>query len=501
MDNATLPTCEALGIFTSTSLTCSSMQPARQQSSNLALRILVVDDELNIRTQLSLFLEAEGHHVVAHATIHEALIEASWQAFDLVFLDLRLGMDNGLDFIPRLIAESPWAKIVVITAYASIDTAVESMRRGAADYLPKPFTPAQVRVVTEKIAERRLLERRVEALQLALGNMDAESAMPTKNAAMARAIELASQVATSQATVLIRGENGTGKGRLARAIHDWSNRAAAPFATALCQTTSADVLDAEVFGLSMKDRQDSIVEAPGWVEFCEGGTLHLEEIGETPPSLQPKLLRLLRDREYERFNDFKMRRTNVRLIASTSIDLESEVRRGRFRTDLLLTLDVIRIDIPPLRQRVEDVGPLASRYLAHFARESHRSIGGFTPAAMAALEKHGWPGNVRELRNVVERAVLVCKQDEIGVEHLPSNLLNSPCNYTIGDLVPLEVIQDLHIRKVVSSTRTIASAANILGVHSATIIRRMKRFGKEVSPTVADPPSLDNGATVDRPAD
>jgi NtrC-family two-component system response regulator AlgB len=455
------------------------MSQLRPPPSNRSLRILVVDDELNIRTQLSLFLEAEGHHVVARGSIHEALVEASWQAFDLVFLDLRLGMDNGLDFIPRLIAESPWAKVVVITAYASIDTAVESMKRGAADYLPKPFSPAQVRLVTQKVAERRLLERQVEALQLALGGIDPEADLPTANPTMAMALELAKQVANSQATILIRGEIGTGKGRLARAIHAWSNRKDAPFATALCQTTTTDVLEAEIFGLSMKDRPDSLIESPGWVEFCDGGTLHLEEIGETPPSLQPKLLRLLRDREYERFNDFKMRQTNVRVVATTSIDLENAAQRGRFRQDLLLALDVIKIDLPPLRQRVEDIRLLATRYLAHFGRDSHRTIGGFTAPAMDALEKHAWPGNVRELRNVIERAVLICKGSEIGLEHLPPNLLNTPCSYAIGDLVPLEVIQDLHIRKVASSTSTIASAATILGVHRGTVVRRMRRFGND----------------------
>jgi two-component system, NtrC family, response regulator AlgB len=474
-----------------------------------ALRVLIVDDEANIRTQLSLFLEADGHRVVAHGNIHEALVEASWQAFDLVFLDVRLGLENGLNFIPRLLAESPWAKIVVITAYASIDTAVESMKRGAADYLAKPFSPAQVRLVTQKVAERRLLERRVEALQLALGGIDAEADLPTANPAMAGAIELARQVANSQATILIRGEIGTGRGRLARAIHAWSNRSAAPFARALCQTTATDVLDAEIFGLSLKDRPDSLSESPGWVEFCDGGTLHLEEIGETPPSLQPKLLRLLRDREYERHNDFKMRQTNVRVVATTSMDLENAVRRGRLRADLLLALEVIKIDLPPLRQRVEDIPQLAMRYLVYFTRESHRAIGGFTSAATDALQKHSWPGNVRELRNVIERAVLICKNDEIGIEHLPPNLLNSPCSYTIGDLVPLEVIQDLHIRKVVASTRTIASAANILGVHSGTVIRRMKRFGNEAGPAAPELQSSENngassgatkGAASDGPA-
>jgi NtrC-family two-component system response regulator AlgB len=445
--------------------------------TNLSLRVLVVDDESNIRTQLAIFLEAEGHQVVAHGTIHEALTEASWQSFDLVFLDVRLGLDNGLDYIPRLLVESPWAKIVVITAYASIETAVTAMKRGATDYLPKPFTPTQVRLVTEKIAQQRMLERRVQAMQQTLDGGDPEADMATNSPAMARAIELASKVAASQATVLIRGEIGTGKGRLAHAIHRWSSRSAAPYMPVHCRTHSAEVLDALIFGVSMKDRDADQGEWPGRLELCEGGTLHLQEIGELSPSLQPKLLRLLNDREFERFNDFKSRRADVRIIATSSIDLAREVRRGHFRPELLLSLEVVTIDLPPLRQRPDDVEPLALRYLAFFCRESRRHISGFTKDAIAVFQKHYWPGNVRELRNVVERAVLICKNDEIGIEHLPSNMLNPPAAVRVGDMVPLETIQDLHIRKVVASTRTIASAANILGVHTGTIMRRLKRFG------------------------
>jgi two-component system, NtrC family, response regulator AlgB len=439
------------------------------------LRILIVDDESNIRIQLSLCLEAAGHHVVGHGNIHDALAEASWQVFDLVFLDLRLGTDNGLDFIPRLLAENPWTRVVVITAYASVDTAVEAMKRGASDYLAKPFTPSQVDFVTRKVAERRLLERRVEALQVALGDMDPEADLATASPAMERALDLARQAATSQATVLIRGEPGTGKGRLARAIHGWSKRSKAPFATVHCQASVPDALDAEIFGLSLKEQRESAHEIPGWIHFCDGGTLLLEEVGDMPPSLQPKLLRLLRDKEYERFSDFKTRSANVRVIATTSVDLQHAVKHRRFLPELLLSLEVVHIDIPPLRQRPEDIHMLAMRYLTFFGRENHRTIAGFKPQAWEVLSKHSWPGNVRELRNVVERAVIMCKSEFIELEHLPPNLLTTPTAYSIGDLVPMETVQELHIRGVVASTRSIRSAAAVLGIHPDTIVRRLKR--------------------------
>jgi NtrC-family two-component system response regulator AlgB len=447
----------------------------RDSSPQSPLRILVVDDEANIRTQLSLCLESDQHQVICHGNIYDALTEASWQAIDLVFLDLRLGVDNGMDFIPRLLAESPWAKIVVITAYASIDTAVEAMKRGATDYLPKPFTPAQVRMVTEKVAQQRLLERKVEAIQRAFGELDPESDFPTNSAAMEKSLELARRVAASNAMILIRGELGTGKGRLARAIHAWSNRSEAPFSTIYCNTTNPDAFDAELFGVSRSDAPETAGGGAGRVEACAGGTLLLDEIGQTPLSLQPKLVRLLEDKEYERHNEFKTRKTDVRIVATSRLDLQHEQEQGRLRADLVLACETIRIDIPPLRQRAEDIPLLAGRYLVFFSRENHRSIAGFTSAAMEVLKEHIWPGNIREMRNVIERAVLLCKSDRIGIEHLPQNLLNSPSAHGVGDLVALETIEQLHIRKVVDSMPTLASAAAVLKMHPGTVVRRLKK--------------------------
>jgi NtrC-family two-component system response regulator AlgB len=459
----------------------------QSNSTTGTLRILIVDDEENIRLTLSLCLEADGHQVSTAGTVQAALVEVSQRAFDLIFLDLRLGLDNGLDLIPTLLAENPWSKIVVITAYASVETAVEAMKRGAADYLPKPFTPAQVQLVTEKVADRRKLEAKIESLQQALGR-DPEADFPTASATMRRTLEMARRVAASSATLLIRGEVGVGKGRLARAIHGWSGRAAGAYGSMSCHGVATDALEVELFGVSSHDAPSAPATRRGRAAFCDGGTLVLHEIADLPLSLQPKLLRLLHDKEYERANDLTARRADVRVVATTSVDLHEQARQGHFRPDLLLAVDVVTIEIPPLRDRPDDIRILAERFLAHFAKESGRNVAAFDRDASDALMKHSYPGNVRELRNLIERAVLLCDRDQISLEHLPPNLLNAEA-YRVGDLVSLEKISDLHIRRVLACTRNYEAAATVLGINSITLWRRRKRYGVKASPPANGHPS------------
>jgi two-component system, NtrC family, response regulator AlgB len=444
----------------------------------IPLRILVVDDEVNIQVTLSACLESDGHQVIARGNGRDALADAAKQAFDLIFLDLRLGTENGLDYIQPLLAFNTWAKIVVITAYASIETAVEAMRRGATDYLPKPFSPAQVELVTANVSERRRLELNVEALQAILGD-DPEADFPTASASMQRTLDLARQVASSSAPVLIIGEPGTGKGRLARAIHAWSARGRGTFAVASCQATSAEALDVELFGLTSETGGDAPPTKLGRVDFCGGGTLILDEIGSTPLSIQPKIERLLIDRQFERRDDFSPRDIDVRVLATTSIDLEDAVARKRFRQELLLALDVVRVEIPPLRSRPEDVRLLAERYLAFYARQNNRKVTQFSNDAMNAMAQHTWPGNQRELRNLVERAVILCPSEQIELKHFPPNFLNSLRNYQPGDLVPLGTIEDIHIRGVLAATGTVKSAASVLGVNYSTLWRRLRKNSSE----------------------
>ena len=444
---------------------------------NQPLNVLVVDDEVNIRKTLSMFLETEGHKVIAVSNFEDAIAEASQRSFELAFVDLRLGAESGLDLIPALLVATPWLKIIVITAYASIDTAVEAIRRGATDYIPKPFTPAQVKLAMQKVFELRTLEQKVTILQEDLGRLNPEIDFSSTSNAMQRAVNLARQVAPSDATILLRGENGTGKSVLARAIHTWSNRSVKPMSIVSCPSFSSDLLESELFGHIKGAFTGAIRDNPGRIAACEGGTLLLDEIGDLPLSLQPKLLRFVQDREYERVGDYTTRRANVRLITATNVDLEKAVKEGRFREDLFYRFNVIQIEIPPLRYRPDDVVVLAERLLAFYARNNHRSFLGFTKEALDALKRYSWPGNVRELRNIIERAVIISQADHIGVESLPASLRPVDSHTLIGDPVTLEKIEEQHIRRVLAATKSLQEAADILGIDQATLWRRRKKYG------------------------
>jgi NtrC-family two-component system response regulator AlgB len=436
-----------------------------------------VDDEMNIRKTLSICLETEGHKVIAVSNFQDALAEASRKSFDLAFVDLRLGAADGLDLIPPLLATTPWLKVIVVTAYASIDTAVEAMRRGATDYIPKPFTPVQVRLVVQKVFERRALEQKVAALQEDLGRLNPEIDFSSTSPAMERAINLARQAAPTDATILLRGESGTGKTALARAIHSWSNRSRKPLGIVSCPSFSSELLESELFGHIKGAFTGAIRDNPGRIAACEGGTLLLDEVGDLPMSLQPKLLRFVQEREYERVGDYTTRKADVRIIAATSVNLEKAVQEGRFREDLLYRLNVVQIEIPPLRERPDDITGLAERLLAFWGRNNHRPFLGFTEEALQALKRYHWPGNVRELNNVIERAAIFCRSNRVGIECFPSNLSTNVTPPNVGDPVSLEKIEEEHIRRILATAKSLQEASDILGIDQATLWRRRKKYG------------------------
>jgi NtrC-family two-component system response regulator AlgB len=454
------------------------MDPSRDvPAGREQLQILVVDDEPNIRRTLSVCLETEGHRVIGVSNVADAMAEAARSSFDLAFIDLRLGTDDGLDLIPALLGRSPWLKVIVITAYASIDTAVEAIRRGAADYIPKPFTPAQIGLAVRKVFEMRSLEQKLAALQEDLGREHPEIDFSSANPRMKKAIDMARQAASSEATILLRGESGTGKTVLARAIHGWSRRAVKAFRMVSCPSFSSELLESELFGHIKGAFTGAIRDNPGRIAASEGGTLFLDEISDLPLALQPKLLRFVQDKEYERVGDNVTRKADVRLLTATNIDLEAAVKEGRFREDLFYRLNVIQVEIPSLRERPEDLARLATKLLTFHARRNHLVFLGFSDEALSVLREYPWPGNIRELSNVIERAVILCRGERIGPEFLPPRLAASEERPEIGDAVSLEKIEEQHIRRILASTRSLQEAAKVLGIDQATLWRRRKKYG------------------------
>jgi len=442
-----------------------------------SLSILVVDDEINIRKTLAVCLETDGHRVVAVSNSQDAVSEAGRRSFDVAFVDLRLGTASGMDLIPALLSSSPWLKIIVITAYASIDTAVEAIRRGAADYIPKPFTPEQVRLAVEKASQVRRLEQQLDALQEDLKRSNPEVDLTTRTPAMQRVLDMARQVADSDATVLIRGESGTGKGILARAIHGWSRRSGKGLGVVSCPSLPSELLESELFGHAKGAFTGAVRDNPGRLAACDGGTLLLDEIGDLPVTLQPKLLRLIQEREYERIGDYRTRTADVRILATTNVDLEQAVKEGKFREDLFYRLNVVQLDIPPLRERVEDIVPLADHLLKFFGRAHHRSFHGFSEEAKEVLRQYPWPGNLRELRNAVERATILAPGNIVGIELLPDNVARVHKGEVPLEAKSLQEVEEQHIRRVLATAKTLQDAAEVLGIDQATLWRKRKQYG------------------------
>jgi NtrC-family two-component system response regulator AlgB len=442
-----------------------------------ALSVLVVDDERNIRTTLSLFLKELACSVATADCADAALAALVERPFDLVFLDLRLGQANGLDVIPKLLAERPGLSIVLITAYATIETAVEAIRRGAVDYLPKPFSPAQVRTVLEEVARRGSMLNRVATLEEQLRESVPEAELETASPRMHGVLELVTRAAASDVPVLLRGENGTGKGVLARWLHARGTRRDGPFVVVNCPTLSEELLASELFGHAQGAFTGAIRDQPGRVEAAEHGTLFLDEIGELSPPLQAKLLRFLQEKQFERIGENRTRTADVRIVAATNRDLEADVDAGRFREDLLYRLNVLEVHVPPLRERAEDILRLARHFVAFTARTARRPVPTLSPAAEQALLAYRWPGNVRELRNTVERAVILWPAQIVEPGALPERIAASTTVVPrLGGDFSLETIEREHILRVIARAPTLEEAARILDIESSTLWRKRKRY-------------------------
>jgi NtrC-family two-component system response regulator AlgB len=396
------------------------------------------------------------------------------QPCDLVFLDLRLGDESGLDVLPRLLAIRPGLDVVIVTAYSSVDSAVEAMRRGARDFIAKPFTPAQIRHLVERTLERRALAERANAFEARLVEAAPEATLETRSPPMTATLQTAARAAAHEVPVLLRGEPGTGKGVLARAVHDQSRRRDRPFVVVSCPAFSEERLVAELFG-----RAPPEPAGRGRLEEADGGTVFLDEIGELGPAVQARLLRFLQEGQLERVGEDVPRRVDVRIVTATQRDLDAAAAAGTFRQDLLYRLNVMELVVPPLRERPEDVLPLARRFVAFFAAQAGRPAPELSRAAESVLCAWRWPANVRELRNAIERALILAPGATIEPEVFPERMLGRPSGApTPGGDYTAEDVEREHVLRVIARTATLAEASRILGIDVTTLWRKRKRWGR-----------------------
>jgi two-component system response regulator AtoC len=386
------------------------------------MKVLVIDDEAGVRRTVSLILEDAGYDVSAASDGREGLSKALEEGSDLILCDVRMPHVDGLEFVERYRAEGGAGLVIVMTAYGSIELAIDAMKRGAYDYLPKPFDGDQVLLTIRKAEEREKLWREVARLR---HQVAAEKKYPDivgTSSAMVAAIELVDRVAPHPSTVLVTGESGTGKELFARLIHSSSPRSRAPFIPVNCGAIPENLLESELFGHKKGSFTSADSDRVGLFEEASGGTLLLDEIGELPQQLQVKLLRALQEGEIRRVGESTSREVDVRVVAATAKDLESEVKDKTFRSDLFYRINVLNIHLPPLRHRTEDIPALVRHFVSHYNDVLGLQITGFASNAMKAMLAYPWPGNVRELQNVVERALVLADGPEIEAEQLPPNV-------------------------------------------------------------------------------
>ncbi|HUF63846.1 MAG TPA: sigma-54 dependent transcriptional regulator [Verrucomicrobiales bacterium] len=447
------------------------------------MEMLIVDDDPLLRTATMQMAEDAGHDAEAAANGTVALTMIKESAYDLVLLDLQLGEENGLNLLPRIHELRKSTPVIILTANASIPAAVEAMRLGAIDFLEKPFSEELLGLALQKARNHRRLAQQVESLSEEISRQHPEPQFETSAPGMREALKILFRSADTEASILILGETGTGKSWVAREIHARSKRRKNPLVTINCPALSRELLESELFGHVKGAFTGAVRDAWGKVRAAEGGTLFLDEIGELPKEIQPKLLRLLQDREYERVGEATVRKADVRVVAATNRDLVESVRQGAFREDLYFRLNVISVTLPPMRERRDDLIRFAQSYLSFFASQYGRPAAEFSAEAMQTLLRHSWPGNLRELRNAVERAVILSQSSEIVPSDFPASMLCDGENGAAvveapqaGDLITMENLNQAHMRLILHQSKTLSEAARTLGIDHATLYRWRKKY-------------------------
>lgn len=446
-------------------------------------RILIVDDDPAHRTMLRTLLTAWGARVDEADDGARAIALSRETPFDLVLMDVMMPEVDGITALQAIKSYNPSIPILIMTAFSRIESAVEAVKSGAYDYLAKPLDFDVLQLTIERALDHASLRHENQTLKRQLVAFDAGGIIGS-SPAMQGLLDMLAMVAPSDATVLISGESGTGKELIARAIHANSRRNDGPFVAVNCAALSENLLESELFGHEKGAFTGADRRREGHFAHADGGTLFLDEIGEISPAMQVKLLRAIQEREFQRVGGDQSVRVDVRLVAATNKDLEKEVEAGRFRQDLYFRLNVVTLDMPPLRERVEDIPLLAAHFLARFSEKNHKQIKGFTPSAMGVLLKHAWPGNVRELENVVERAVVLLVGEYVSERELPPSLAGNAANAeeaapaaSLAGLSLDEVEKRAILQTLESCGGNKSEAARRLGVTRKTLHTKLARYG------------------------
>jgi DNA-binding NtrC family response regulator len=447
----------------------------------MSARVVIVDDEPRMAAVVAMALERDGHECERHVRAADALAAVEARGADVVVTDLKMPDMDGIELLRVLRARRPALPVILLTAHGSVPTAVAAMREGAFDYVAKPFDNDELRALVARALELSRLERENRELRRAVADRYAPESIVAESPRTTELLALVRRVARSRATVLIQGESGTGKELVARLLHFWSDRVAAPFVAVNCKAFAEGILESELFGHEKGAYTGAATARAGCFERAHGGTLFLDEIGEVGGDFQAKLLRVLQEGEVLRVGGAAPRAIDVRVVAATNRVLRQEVAAGRFREDLFFRLNVIPIQLAPLRERREDILPLAQQFLERAAAESGRALH-CTPAAEAALLAHAWPGNIRELENAIERAAVLARTDAITAEDLV--LEQSAAAPPVGgeSAGTLQAALDRAAAARIRAALAAASgnrleAARALGIERTTLYRMMKRFG------------------------
>jgi DNA-binding NtrC family response regulator len=440
-----------------------------------------VDDELHVRESLSAWFTEDGYEVTTAPGGKEALAILGRQPIDVVITDIRMPGMDGVELQRHIHENEPEIAVILVTAYASVSTAVEALKEGAYDYLVKPFDPEEMSRVVEKACEKVRLREENVTLKQRISGSSPEIVVGTSRV-MRRALDLVDSVAPTEATVLIRGESGTGKELVARQIHARSPRAFGPMVAVNCGALPEGVLESELFGHEKGSFTGATARRKGKLELADGGTLFLDEIGEISARVQVDLLRALEDHKIIRVGGSQEIPVDFRVICATNRDLEEAIRDGRFREDLYYRINVFEIEIPPLRDRPEDILPIAEHFLKKFAHSMGRRVEAFSPAACDLLLRYPWPGNVRELANAVERALVVCHEGDIEPRYLPITTRNGVSAVDAGgqEDLSLQALEHRHIRRVLEQADfNVTHAAKTLGIDRVTLYNKMRKYSIE----------------------